>query len=141
VETLATASKSDLPARIAEWLDALDETGRWALLKLITRELRVGASARLAKTAVAQLGGFEPDEVELIWHGLEAPYEDLFAWVEGRGPKPNPATRRRSARRCCRIPSEDEDVAKLDASAFLGEWKWDGIRLQAASGRGATGGR
>ena len=57
VETLATASKSDLPARIAGWLDALDETGRWALLKLITRELRVGVSARLAKTAVAQLGG------------------------------------------------------------------------------------
>ena len=94
IETLATTSKSDLPARVAEWMDALDETGRWALIKLITRELRVGVSARLAKTAVAQLGEIEPDEVELVWHGLEAPYEDLFAWVEGRGPKPesgNPA--------------------------------------------------
>jgi DNA ligase-1 len=104
VETLATAGKSDLPARVAGWFDALDETGRWALLKLITRELRVGVSARLAKTAVAQLGGVEPDEVELVWHGLEAPYEDLFAWVEGRVPSPNPATRPRSGRRCCPIP-------------------------------------
>ena len=38
------------------WLDALDETGRWALLKLVTGALRIGVSARLAKTAVAALG-------------------------------------------------------------------------------------
>ena len=136
VETLATTSKSDLPARVAGWLDALDETGRWALIKLITRELRVGVSARLAKTAVAQLGGIEPDEVELIWHGLEAPYEDLFAWVEGRGPKPesgNPAPFRPPM---LSHPLEDEDFAKLDASEFLAEWKWDGIRLQAVVGPG-----
>jgi DNA ligase-1 len=139
VETLATASKSDLPARVAGWFDALDETGRWALLKLITRELRVGVSARLAKTAVAQLGGVEPDEVELIWHGLEAPYEDLFAWVEGRGPKPesgNPAPFRPPM---LSHPLEDEDFEKLDAGEFLAEWKWDGIRLQAVAGRAGDG--
>src|SRR2546425_8837298 len=33
VETLSTLGKSQLPAQIARWLDALDETGRWALLK------------------------------------------------------------------------------------------------------------
>lgn len=139
VETLARTSRSDLPAKVAAWLDALDETGRWALIKLITRELRVGVSARLAKTAVAQLGQIEPDEVELIWHGLEAPYEDLFAWVEGRGPKPesgNPAPFRPPM---LAHPLEDEDLAKLDASDFLGEWKWDGIRLQAVSGSGSDG--
>jgi DNA ligase 1 len=139
VETLATASKSDLPARVASWLDALDETGRWALIKLITRELRVGVSARLAKTAVAQLAGFEADEVELIWHGLEAPYEDLFAWVEGRGDKPasgNPAPFRPPM---LSHPLEEEDFAKLDPSEFLGEWKWDGIRLQAVAGLASDG--
>jgi DNA ligase 1 len=139
VETLATTSKSDLPAKVAGWLDALDETGRWALIKLITRELRVGVSARLAKTAVAQLGGFEADEVELIWHGLEAPYEDLFAWVEGRGEKPesgNPAPFRPPM---LSHPLEEEDFEKLDASEFLGEWKWDGIRLQAVAGLASDG--
>jgi DNA ligase-1 len=139
VETLATTSKSDLPARVAGWLDALDETGRWALLKLITRELRVGVSARLAKTAIAQLGGFEPDEVELIWHGLEPPYQDLFAWVEGRGEKPesgNPAPFRPPM---LSHPLEEEDFAKLEAREFLGEWKWDGIRLQAVAGRADDG--
>ena len=139
VETLATTGKSELPARVAGWLDALDETGRWALLKLITRELRVGVSARLAKTAVAQLGGGEADEVELIWHGLEPPYEDLFAWVEGRASKPessNPAPFRPPM---LSHPLEEEDMAKLDPAEFLGEWKWDGIRLQAVSGRAGDG--
>ena len=36
-------------------MDHLDATGRWALLKLLTRELRVGLSARLAKQAAAEL--------------------------------------------------------------------------------------
>jgi DNA ligase-1 len=141
VEGLATFGKSELPARIAAWLDVLDETGRWALLKLITRELRIGVSARLAKTAVAQLGGVEPDEVELIWHGLEPPYEDLFAWVEGRGPKPeseNPAPFRPPM---LSHPVEEEDFEKLDPADFLGEWKWDGIRLQAVAGKAGDGRR
>src|ERR1700752_1267011 len=56
VETLSTLGKAQLPAQLARWLDALDETGRWALLKLITGGLRIGVSARLAKTAAAGIG-------------------------------------------------------------------------------------
>src|SRR6185369_2287829 len=63
VTTLAALGKSELPAQLAAWLDALDETGRWALLKLVTGALRIGVSARLAKTAVARIGAKEPDEV------------------------------------------------------------------------------
>ena len=36
IESLKLASKSELPGLLTAWLDALDETGRWALLKLIT---------------------------------------------------------------------------------------------------------
>jgi DNA ligase-1 len=133
VETLATLSKSDLPAKLAQWFDALDEQGRWALIKLITGELRVGVSARLAKTAVAQMGGTEADEVELIWHGLEAPYEDLFAWVEGRGEKPEAGSPAPFRPPMLSHPLEDEDFEKLPAEDFLAEWKWDGIRLQAVA--------
>src|SRR5438270_7385061 len=88
VTTLASLGKSELPAKLASWLDALDETGRWALLKLVTGELRVGVSARLAKTAVAALGDKQPDDIELIWPELAPPYTELFAWVEGFGEKP-----------------------------------------------------
>src|SRR5215470_14567220 len=44
VSALATLGKAELPARLAHWLDLLDETGRWALLKLVTGALRIGVS-------------------------------------------------------------------------------------------------
>ncbi|KQP36607.1 cisplatin damage response ATP-dependent DNA ligase [Methylobacterium sp. Leaf100] len=140
VETLATVKKADLPARLAEWLDALDETGRWALLKLITGALRVGVSARLAKTAVGALGGHEADAVEEVWHGMVPPYLSLFAWVEGRAERPttlNPAPFRPPM---LSHPIDAEtDFEKLDPAAFSGEWKWDGIRVQLSGGRDEAG--
>src|SRR6266404_5213269 len=36
VTTLRTLGKTELPRQLARWLDELDETGRWALLKLVT---------------------------------------------------------------------------------------------------------
>jgi DNA ligase-1 len=138
VTTLASLGKAELPAQLARWLDALDETGRWALLKLVTGALRIGVSARLAKTAVAALGGKEPDEVELVWHGLEPPYERLFAWIEGRADKPvsiDPAPFRPVM---LSHAIEEQDFPALDPAHFSAEWKWDGIRVQAVAG--AAGG-
>src|ERR1700749_5105100 len=88
IETLATLGKAQLPGQLARWLDGLDETGRWALLKLLTGALRIGVSARLAKTAAASLGDKQPNEVEVLWPGLALPYTELFAWLEGRADKP-----------------------------------------------------
>src|SRR5215470_14494927 len=34
---------------------------------------------------------------------------------------------------------EDSDLAALDPKDFLGEWKWDGIRVQAVAGMGEDG--
>lgn len=45
IEALSTLGRSELPKRIESWLDACDETGRWALIKLITGTLRVERSA------------------------------------------------------------------------------------------------
>jgi DNA ligase-1 len=134
IETLSTLGKAQLPAQLARWLDALDETGRWALLKLVTSALRVGVSARLAKTAAAALGGKDPQEVELIWPGLVPPYVELFAWLEGHADKP--ATRDAVPFRPAMLAHaiEDTDLAALDPKDFLAEWKWDGIRVQAAAG-------
>ncbi|MFG1425547.1 cisplatin damage response ATP-dependent DNA ligase [Roseixanthobacter glucoisosaccharinicivorans] len=139
VHGLETLPKRALPGQLADWLDGLDDTGRWALLKLITGALRVGASARLAKTAVASLGGIAPDEVELVWPGLAPPYLDLFAWVEGRAPRPenlDPAPFRPVM---LSHAIEASDFLALDPSAFTAEWKWDGIRIQAVAGRSPEG--
>ena len=141
VEGLNNAGKTELPRLVASWLDALDETGRWALLKLITGSLRIGVSARLAKTAVASLGGVDPDEVEQVWHGLEPPYLSLFAWLEGRALRPEATDPAPFRPVMLSHPVEDGDFDRLDPAEFSAEWKWDGIRVQAVSGTRADGGR
>src|SRR5579872_7301737 len=88
VTTLRTLGKTEMPRQLSRWLDELDEIGRWALLKLVTGAMRIGVSARLAKTAAAALGDKDAHDVELIWPGLAPPYRDLFDWLEGRGDKP-----------------------------------------------------
>ncbi len=138
VETLTTARKSDLPAIVATWLDASDASTRLALLKLITGGLRVGASARLAKTALAELGGREADDIEEIWHGLAPPYPSLFAWIEGHGPRPDPLDAPVFRPPMLAHPIEPADLAALDPTQCRAEWKWDGIRVQLAA---TTGGR
>jgi len=47
VTALSSLGKSELPAQLARWLDELDESGRWALLKLVTGGLRIGVSGQL----------------------------------------------------------------------------------------------
>ena len=135
IETLATLGKAQLPAQLARWLDALDETGRWALLKLVTGGLRIGVSARLPRPPPPRSATRSRTRSRCIWPGLAPPYTELFAWLEGRADKPaSRATRRRSARRCWRMPSRRPDFAALDPADFTAEWKWDGIRVQAVAG-------
>ena len=135
VAGLETTRKADLPRLVAGWLDGLDATGRWALLKLVTGGLRVGASARLAKLALASYGGQEPAEIEEIWHGLEPPYATLFAWLDGKGPRPSADEMPVFRPLMLAHPVEGEDVAKVvgEIDQYLAEWKWDGIRVQIAA--------
>jgi DNA ligase-1 len=93
VERLQSASRSEGPKLVEQWLDALDATGRWALIKLVVGGLRIGVSARLTKQALADLGGKPINEIEEVWHAAAPPYVDLFAWLEGRGPRPESTVR------------------------------------------------
>jgi len=136
VEALETAPKSALPGLVAGWLDACDPSTRLALLKLITGGLRVGASARLAKIALAEIGGVDPDDVEEVWHGLAPPYLPLFAWLEGRGPRPDPAEQPVFRPPMLAHPLEAADLATLRPDEWRAEWKWDGIRVQLVATAG-----
>jgi DNA ligase-1 len=139
IETLATIGKAALPGALARWLDQLDETARWALLKLVTGGLRVGVSARLAKTAAAALGGKDVQEIELIWPGLAPPYLDLFAWLEGRAEKPSSRDPVPFRPPMLAHAIERTELNALDPAAFMAEWKWDGIRVQAVADRSRDG--
>lgn len=136
VETLQSASRAEGLHLMASWLDALDPPGRWALIKLVTGGLRIGVSARLAKTALAAFGGAHVNEIEEIWHGLSLPYTDLFAWLEGRGDKPD-RNRPGNFRPVMLAHALDErDLDTVSADTHMAEWKWDGIRVQISSEAG-----
>ena len=135
VAALSTRPKGELAGLLTGWLDSSGADVRYALLKLITGSLRVGASARLAKTALAEFaGGFgrvvAADDVEEVWHGLEPPYARLFDWLEGRSDAPDAAGAPVFRPPMLAHPLEAADFAGLVAGDYAAEWKWDGIRVQ-----------
>ena len=136
ISRLGLIDAQELGDVIASWLDRLDATGRWALLKLLTGALRVGVSARLAKTAVANMAARSVDEVEEVWHALSPPYEPLFAWLEGRAAKPDIADLPVFRPLMLAHALEERELADLDIGAYAVEWKWDGIRVQIAARHG-----
>jgi DNA ligase-1 len=138
VETLNAAPKPQAGAQIAQWLDALPANGRWALLKLITGGLRIGAGARLARQALAEWSGKPAADIEEIWHGLAPPYTELFAWLEDRAARPEPSAPARFRPVMLAYPLEEADRARLDPTDFAAEWKWDGIRIQAVRENGVA---
>ncbi|MGV3481374.1 MAG: cisplatin damage response ATP-dependent DNA ligase [Sphingobium sp.] len=127
VDRLSTLSRSDAPAVLADLLDRLNPEERFALLKMATGALRIGVSARLAKTALAQGFGLDVDAVEEVWHGIRPPYAPLFDWAEGRGEQPTAADVPVFRPFMLAHPLDDTAVSLDDYAA---EWKWDGIRVQ-----------
>ena len=135
IDLLNSASRARAPLLFAELMDRLDANGRYALLKLATGGMRVGISARLAKTAFGQAFGLSVDDVEEVWHALRPPYAELFAWGEGKSARPDPADSAFFRPFMLAHPLEDGNV---DLEDFVAEWKWDGIRIQIASTGGET---
>ncbi|HKA99144.1 MAG TPA: cisplatin damage response ATP-dependent DNA ligase [Methyloceanibacter sp.] len=132
VEALQAAAPAEVPALLAGWLDQLDATGRWALLKLMTGALRVGVSARLAKTALAEWSGVPLADIEEVWHALRPPYGELFDWLEGKSARPDSEGRAAFRPLMLSHQIDDKELAAIAPQDFVAEWKWDGIRVQAA---------
>jgi DNA ligase 1 len=135
VERLRSLGRVEAPRALADMLDHLDASGRYALLKLATGELRIGVSARLAKTALAQAFRLDVDAVEEVWHGIGPPYLPLFDWAEGRGGQPTARDVPVFRPFMLAHALEEERVSLGDYAA---EWKWDGIRVQIVRVAGQT---
>lgn len=127
VGRLSAMTRSTALAELATMLDALDVNGRYALLKLATGGMRVGVSSRLAKTAFAQAFEVSVDDVEEYWHGLDAPYPELFAWA-AEGAHPPDIENLPTFRPFMLAHPLEETLVSLDE--YAAEWKWDGIRVQ-----------
>ncbi len=132
-----TTPKTQLPRLIADLLTRPSISERWALVKLATGALRIGVSARLAKTALAEYGGKELQDIEEVWHGLTPPYAELFAWLDAKTGRPDiDHTARFHPLMLSNPIDEEKDLVRLAPSEFAAEWKWDGIRVQLILSKG-----
>ncbi len=138
VETLQTATRANAPKIVEDLLDALDSQGRYALLKLVTGGLRIGASSRLVKQALADYGAKDVTEIEELWHGLSVPYVQLFAWLDGTAAKPINAAAAPFRPVMLATPTDRDELAGHDPADYAAEWKWDGIRVQVTAERGVA---
>lgn len=139
IELFNTTSKSELPDLIASLLTRAEINERWALVKLATGALRIGLSARLAKTALAEMSGKDLQAIEEVWHGITMPYAELFAWLDGKSERPDIDHAARFHPMMLSNPiDEEKDIEKLDPADYSAEWKWDGIRVQLVLGKGTV---
>jgi DNA ligase 1 len=130
VTTMRALDKDQLRDYAASMLDVMDSPQRWAFLKISSSDLRIGVSARFLKQVLAALGNRDVGEIEAAWHGVVPPYEDLFAWIEGRGP--TPALRPHPIFHPVMLshPLEEKDFPTITPEVYSAEWKYDGIRVQ-----------
>ena len=127
VDCLSGMTRTSVTRELPALLDRLDANGRYALLKLATGAMRIGISARLAKTAFAQAFAVSVDDVEEYWHGQVAPYLPLFAWAAHGAAPPSGEDLPLFRPFMLAHPLDDTVV---DMKDYVAEWKWDGIRVQ-----------
>lgn len=130
IAMMNSLGRTEVRSAVRDLLDRLDTSSRFAFLKLVTGGLRIGVSARLARQALADFGERDITEIETLWHGLEPPYEPLFAWLEGKAERPVLATPAIFHSVMLSTPVGDNDLQNLIPEDFVAEWKWDGIRVQ-----------
>jgi DNA ligase 1 len=138
IESLKLLKAAEIAPVIGKWLDQCNSVERWALLKFLSGASRVGVSARLAKTALADAFGADIHDIEEMWHGVLPPYLSLFAWLEGKGDKPISTGVPVFKPLMLSNPLEDQVRDSIDISEFAVEWKWDGIRVQFSRTGGVT---
>ena len=136
VTTLAAtgAATADVPGIVAGLLDVLPASARLWLLKGVTggKSMRVPAPVIRAALAALSGGRVTAAALEEAWHGLAAPYGALFAWIEGRGGRPDPGAGPpfHPLMRAEAIAGP----AGIDAACIRAEWQWEGERVQLAAG-------
>ena len=118
ISEMSGSTTAERTERLGRLLDQLDASGRWALLKLLGGAPRVGISARLARTALAECYGRDVSEI---------------AWLDGKAERPDPGAKAVFRPVMLAHPIEEDDWPRLLPEDFVAEWKWDGIRVQVAA--------
>lgn len=124
---LKDSSEDEKRSTVVQLFDSFDRRELFLFIKLVTGELRAGVSGTLAMRAVAQHAGLEPAVVAHRMMGGWQPSEASFAALLARD---NVGDVSRPYPFFLASPLEDPPESLGDRSAWLAEWKWDGIRAQ-----------
>ncbi len=130
VTRFAEADRKAVPAMLESYLDTMNAAQRWALIKLGTRGLRVGVSARSIKQILAKFGNKPVEDIERLWHGVAPPYTQLLKWLEGKADMPDISDKVTFSPVMLSHPLELKDVLPWQAEKWQLEHKFDGIRVQ-----------
>ena len=133
VDSLSSVSRAEAKPVLASYLDQMNLSQRWTLLKLATGGMRVGLSARMARLAIAEYYRRDIAEIEEIWPLLSPPYAELFDWLEGRTDRPSARGRAVFRPMMLAHPVDDASLDALSCDDWQIEWKWDGARIQLVS--------
>lgn len=133
VDSFRQARRTEIKPLLVALLDKMTASQRWALIKLGTRGLRIGVSARSIKQILASYGKVPVEDIEALWHGVEPPYTALLAWLEKKGPKPDISDRVTFHPVMLSHPINDDTRQALPVIDWQVEPKFDGIRVQLVS--------
>ncbi len=133
VKRLSSVPRAEAKPVLADYLDQMNLSQRWALLKLATGGMRVGLSARMARLAIAEYYRCDIAEIEEIWPLLTPPYAGLFDWLEGRAARPSAQGRAVFRPMMLAHPIDEASLDQISCDDWQIEWKWDGARIQLVS--------
>lgn len=132
IDDFMGASRAKVSDILASYLSIMTPAQRWALLKLGTRGLRIGVSARSIKQILADYGNKNISDIETLWHGVKPPYTELLLWLEEKGPKPDISNVLTFYPVMLSHPIEEKHIDDFNQQAWQIENKYDGIRVQLA---------
>ena len=124
---LAGSSRSAAPGLLAGWFDRSEAPVRLALAQLAAGRRPPGVTPRLARMALAAAFAADLGGIEEVWHGQAPPYGPLFAWLEGRAPRPEAVA---GFRPLMPVRMFDDAAAGRDLTDHWAERQWPGLRVQ-----------
>jgi len=143
VTQFSSLPKLSIKLYLISLLNIMSPTQRWALLKLGTRGLRIGVSARFLKKILARYGAqrnplITIEDIERVWHGVQPPYTDLLAWLDNKSDMPDISNKLTFQPVMLAHPIDDNTLNNIKPELWQAEWKFDGIRAQLVSNHTGT---
>ncbi|MGE0704990.1 MAG: ATP-dependent DNA ligase [Vicinamibacterales bacterium] len=136
VLALRQMTPAEQQAGVIGWVRTLDRNERLVLLKMLTGELRLGVSQGLVVRALAQMAGLQTTTIAARLMGEWPTTGEWFTQLVSPSVTDTDLSRPYPFYLASPLEASPETLGNV--SAWLVEWKWDGIRAQLVRRRGSV---